>query len=225
MTEIGKIYTDMPDKFGVPRQAGIVPELTGKIVFNPPYNVPEAFNGIEEYSHIWVIWQFSENIRENEFSPSVRPPRLNGNRKKGVFATRSSFRPNSIAISCVKLEKTEYTRSNGTVLYVSGVDMKNETPVLDIKPYIAYTDSRPDAKQSFAGEFVDYALEVAFPRALLKKIPAEKQAGIIGILKQDPRPSYQNDSERIYGVRYLEFDVKFKVDKNKLTVVDVTEYK
>lgn len=222
MIEIGKIYTDMPDKFGVPRQAGIVPQLTGKIIFNPPYNVAEAFDGIEEFSHIWVIWQFSENIRDDkDFSPAVRPPRLNGNRRKGVFATRSSFRPNSIAMSCVKLERVEHTKAKGTVLYVSGVDMKNETPVLDIKPYIAYTDSHPDATQGFAGEFADYGLEVDFPQELLKKIPADKQAGIIGILKHDPRPSYQNDSERIYGVRYLNFDVKFRVNEDILTVVDI----
>lgn len=220
MIEIGKIYTDMPDKFGVPRQAGNVPELTGKIVFNPPYNVAQAFDGIEQFSHIWVIWQFSENIRD-EFSPTVRPPRLNGNKRKGVFATRSSFRPNSIAISCVKLDRVEYTKSNGTVLYVSGVDMKNATPVLDIKPYITYADSHPEAVQGFAESFVDYTLNVDFPMELLEKIPADKRAGIIGILKQDPRPAYQHDSERVYSVRYLNFDVKFKVDENNLTVIDV----
>lgn len=222
MTEIGKIYTDMPDKFGVPRQAGNVPELMGKIVFNPPYNVPQAFAGIEQFSHIWVIWQFSENLR-GDFSPTVRPPRLNGNKRKGVFATRSSFRPNGIAISCVKLERLEHTRADGTVLYVSGVDMKNATPVLDIKPYITYTDCHPEAVQGFAEDFADYALNVDFPEKLLKKIPVHKQAGIIGILKQDPRPAYQHDRERIYGVRYLDFDVKFRVDESNLTVIDVVE--
>lgn len=223
MIEIGKIYTDMPDKFGVPRQAGNVPELEGKIVFNPPYNAAEAFDGIEDFSHIWVIWLFSENIRD-DFSPAVRPPRLNGNTKKGVFATRSSFRPNSIAMSCVKLDKVEHSKNEGTVLYVSGVDMKNGTPVLDIKPYITYTDSRPDAVQGFAQEFVNYQLEVDFPQKLLEKIPALKRAGIIGILKQDPRPSYQHDKERVYGVRYMNFDIKFKVDGSKLTVIDVVSY-
>lgn len=220
MKFIGKIYTDMPDKFGVPRQAGNVPELEGKIVFEPPYNVTEAFDGIEDFSHIWVLWQFSESVRD-DFSPTVRPPRLNGNKRKGVFATRSPFRPNSIAMSCVKLERVEHTKNNGTVLYVSGVDMKNGTPVLDIKPYITYTDSHPEAVQGFAEAFVDYNLDVNFPEELLKKIPAPKRAGIIGILKQDPRPSYQNDNERIYGVRYLNFDVKFRVNKNILTVIDV----
>lgn len=220
MKEIGRIYTDMPDKFGVPRQAGLVPELTGRIIFNPPYNAAEAFNGIEQFSHIWVVWQFSDNVRE-DFSPTVRPPRLNGNKRMGVFATRSSFRPNAIAMSCVKLERLEHTKSHGTVLYVSGVDMKNDTPILDIKPYITYTDSHPEAVQGFAQNYVDYSLEVDFPQQLIEKIPASKRAGIIGILKQDPRPSYQHDSERIYAVRYLEFDVKFKVDENKLTVTDV----
>lgn len=220
MKFIGKIYTDMPDKFGVPRQAGNVPELEGKIVFDPPYNVAEAFDGIEDFSHIWVLWQFSESVRD-AFSPTVRPPRLKGNKRKGVFATRSPFRPNSIAMSCVKLERVEYTKNDGTVLYVSGVDMKNGTPVLDIKPYITYTDSHPEAVQGFAEKFVDYSLDVKFPEELLKKIPADKQAGIIGILKQDPRPSYQNDNTRIYGVRYLDFDVRFRVEENALIVVDV----
>lgn len=220
MTEIGRIYTDMPDKFGVPRQAGLVPELTGKIIFNKPYGSAEAFFGIEQFSHIWIIWQFCENVRD-EFSPTVRPPRLNGNKRIGVFATRSSFRPNAIAMSCVKLDRVEHTKSQGTVLYVSGVDMKNDTPVLDIKPYITYTDSHPEAVQGFAQNYVDYALEVDFPKQLIEKIPASKRAGIIGILKQDPRPSYQHDSERIYAVRYLDFDVKFRVNENKLTVTDV----
>lgn len=220
MKLIGKIYTDMPDKFGVPRQAGNVPELEGKIVFEPPYNVAEAFDGIEDFSHIWVLWQFSESVRD-DFSPTVRPPRLNGNKRKGVFATRSPFRPNSIAMSCVKLERVEHTKNEGIVLYVSGVDMKNGTPVLDIKPYITYTDSHPDAVQGFAEEFVDYSLDVNFPENLLKRIPADKQVGIIGILKQDPRPSYQNDNERVYGVRYLNFDVKFRVNEKTLTVVGI----
>lgn len=222
MKIIGKIYTDMPDKFGVPRQAGKVPELMGKIVFYPEYSVKEAFDGIEEFSHIWVLWQFSESIRDG-FSPTVRPPRLNGNRRKGVFATRSPYRPNSIGLSCVKLDRVEHTKNQGTVLYVSGVDMMNGTPILDIKPYISYTDSHPEASQSFAGEFVDYELKVNFPQNLLDKIPAEKQAGLLGILKQDPRPAYHNDPERIYGVRYMCYDVHFTVDKDVLTVVSLNK--
>lgn len=222
MKIIGRVYNDMPDKFGVPRQAGNVPALKGKIIFEREYAVSEAFAGLEEYSHIWVLWLFSESMRE-DFSPTVRPPRLNGNKRKGVFATRSPFRPNSIGLSCVKLERIEHTDKAATVLYVSGVDMMNNTPVLDIKPYIAYTDSHPDAAQSFAGASRDYRLNVDFPDDLLKKIPCEKQAGIIGVLEQDPRPAYHSDADRIYGVRYMNFDVKFKVSGENLTVTDVVE--
>lgn len=220
MKIIGKIYTDMPDKFGIPRQSGLVKELTGKIIFEPEYSVKEAFEGIEDFSHLWILWQFSENIRD-EFSPTVRPPRLNGNARKGVFATRSPFRPNPIGLSCVKLEKVEYTKNHGTVLYVSGVDMKNETPVYDIKPYISYCDCINDAVSGFADGCKDYSLEVVFDSNLLCRIPKDKRQGIMGILSQDPRPAYQNQPDRIYGVRYLDYDVKFKVDGGVLTVTDV----
>ena len=220
MKIIARIYTDLPDKFGVPRQAGLVKELTGRIVFENKYRVPEALDGIEEFSHLWLLWQFSESIRE-EFSPTVRPPRLNGNKRKGVFATRSPFRPNPIGMSCVKLERVERTANEGTVLWVSGIDMMNNTPIYDIKPYITYTDSHPDAIQGFAENYVDYGLEVEFPENLMSIIPIEKQKGLIGILRQDPRPSYQNDSTRIYGVRYMNFDVKFRVDGSKLIVTDI----
>ncbi|MCM1114091.1 MAG: tRNA (N6-threonylcarbamoyladenosine(37)-N6)-methyltransferase TrmO [Clostridium sp.] len=220
MNFIGRVYTDLPDKFGVPRQAGNVPALSGKIIFDSPYNVKEAFEGIEEFSHLWILWQFSESVRDT-FSPTVRPPRLNGNKRKGVFATRSPFRPNSIGMSCVKLDKVAYTKKDGVILCISGVDMMNGTPVYDVKPYITYTDSHPDAKQGFAQDYVDYSLEMDFPAHLLERIPLEKQQGIIGVLRQDPRPAYHNDAERIYGVRYLEFDIKFKVDGKKLFVTEV----
>lgn len=220
MKIIGRIHTDLPEKFGVPRQSGLVKELTGKIVFEPEYSVREAFDGIEEFSHLWIIWQFSENIRDI-FSPTVRPPKLNGNKRKGVFATRSPFRANPIGLSCVKLERVEYTKSNGTVLYVSGVDMKDGTPIYDIKPYITYTDSHPEAIQGFAEGYKDNAIEVNFPQNLLDIIPKEKQKGIIGILRQDPRPAYQNDPDRTYGVRYMNFDVRFKVENEVLTVTDI----
>lgn len=219
MKHIATIYTDLPEKFGVPRQSGLVEELTGKIIFNPPYNAKEAFDGIEEYSHLWVLWEFSENIR-SEFSPTVRPPRLGGEQKKGVFATRSPFRPNPIGLSCVKLLGVEQSQKYGTVLKVGGVDMKNGTPIYDIKPYI-YSDIRPNAAQGFAQKYKDYALDVLFPQELLAKIPPEKQAGILGILRQDPRPAYQNDSERVYGVAYCDFNVKFTVDNKTLTVTAV----
>lgn len=222
MKIIAKIKTDMPDKFGVPRQSGIVEELTGKIIFEPEYRVREAVRGLEEFSHLWVIWQFSENLRSS-WSPTVRPPRLGGEIRKGVFATRSPFRPNPIGLSCVKIEKIEFTKELGPVISVSGVDMTDDTPIYDIKPYITYTDSRPDAKQSFAGDFIDYGLKVDFPEKLLSLIPDEKQAGIIGILRHDPRPAYQDSPDRVYGVRYLDFDVHFKVKDNILTVIDIVK--
>ena len=220
MKIIAKIKTDMPDKFGIPRQSGIVNGLAGKIIFEPEYRVREALSGIEEFSHLWLLWEFSENKRDG-WSPTVRPPRLGGEKRKGVFATRSPFRPNPIGLSCVKLEGVEYTRDLGPVIYVSGVDLMDGTPIYDIKPYITYTDSRPDAVQGFAEDFVDYALKVNFPQELLDMIPAEKQAGIIGILRHDPRPAYQDSPDRVYGVKYLDFDIHFKVDKNILTVIDV----
>ena len=222
MKIIAKIKTDMPDKFGVPRQSGIVEELTGKIIFEPEYRVREAVRGLEEFSHLWVIWQFSENLRSS-WSPTVRPPRLGGEIRKGVFATRSPFRPNPIGLSCVKIEKIEFTKELGPVISVSGVDMTDGTPIYDIKPYITYTDSRPVAKQSFAGDFIDYGLKVDFSEKLLSLIPDEKQAGIIGILKHDPRPAYQDSPDRVYGVRYLDFDVHFKVKDNILTVIDIVK--
>lgn len=222
MKIIAKIKTDMPDKFGVPRQSGIVEELTGKIIFEPEYRVHEAVRGLEEFSHLWVIWQFSENLRSS-WSPTVRPPRLGGEIRKGVFATRSPFRPNPIGLSCVKIEKIEFTKELGPVISVSGVDMTDDTPIYDIKPYITYTDSRPDAKQSFAGDFINYGLKVDFPEKLLSLIPDEKQAGIIGILKHDPRPAYQDSPDRVYGVRYLDFDVHFKVKDNILTVINIVK--
>ena len=222
MKIIAKIKTDMPDKFGVPRQSGIVEELTGKIIFEPEYRVREAVRGLEEFSHLWIIWQFSENLRSS-WSPTVRPPRLGGEIRKGVFATRSPFRPNPIGLSCVKIEKIEFTKELGPVISVSGVDMTDDTPIYDIKPYITYTDSRPDAKQSFAGDFIDYGLKVDFPEKLLSLIPDEKQAGIIGILRHDPRPAYQDSPDRVYGVRYLDFDVHFKVKDNMLTVIDIVK--
>lgn len=220
MKIIAKIKTDMPDKFGIPRQSGIVNELIGKIIFEPEYRVREALSGIEEFSHLWLLWEFSENKRDG-WSPTVRPPRLGGEKRKGVFATRSPFRPNPIGLSCVKLERVEYTKNLGPVIYVSGVDLMDGTPIYDIKPYITYTDSRPDAVQGFAEDFVDYALKVNFPQELLDLIPAEKQAGIIGILRHDPRPAYQDAPDRVYGVKYLDFDIHFKVDKNILTVTDI----
>lgn len=210
----------MSDKFGIPRQSGIVKELTGKIIFEPEFRVKEALNGIEEFSHLWLLWEFSENKRDS-WSPTVRPPRLGGEKRKGVFATRSPFRPNPIGMSCVKLERIEYTKALGPIIYVSGVDLMNGTPIYDIKPYITYTDCVPDAVQGFAEGYKNYALNVDFPQELLDRIPKDKQAALIGILRHDPRPAYQNTSDRIYGVRYMNFDVHFKVKNDTLTVTDI----
>lgn len=220
MKIIAKIQTDMSDKFGIPRQSGIVKELTGKIIFEPEFRVKEALNGIEEFSHLWLLWEFSENKRDS-WSPTVRPPRLGGEKRKGVFATRSPFRPNPIGMSCVKLERIEYTKALGPIIYVSGVDLMNGTPIYDIKPYITYTDCVPDAVQGFAEGYKNYALNVDFPQELLDRIPKDKQAALIGILRHDPRPAYQNTSDRIYGVRYMNFDVHFKVKNDTLTVTDI----
>lgn len=220
MKIIAKIQTDMSDKFGIPRQSGIVKELTGKIIFEPEFRVKEALNGIEEFSHLWLLWEFSENKRDS-WSPTVRPPRLGGEKRKGVFATRSPFRPNPIGMSCVKLERVEYTKALGPIIYVSGVDLMNGTPIYDIKPYITYTDCVPDAVQGFAEEYKNYALNVDFPQELLDRIPKEKQSALIGILRHDPRPAYQNTPDRIYGVRYMNFDVHFKVKNDTLTVTNM----
>lgn len=220
MKIIAKIQTDMSDKFGIPRQSGIVKELTGKIIFEPEFRVKEALNGIEEFSHLWLLWEFSENKRDS-WSPTVRPPRLGGEKRKGVFATRSPFRPNPIGMSCVKLERVEYTKALGPIIYVSGVDLMNGTPIYDIKPYITYTDCVPEAVQGFAEEYKNYALNVDFPQELLDRIPKEKQTALIGILRHDPRPAYQNTPDRIYGVRYMNFDVHFKVKNDTLTVTDI----
>lgn len=220
MEPIGKIYTPLPEKFGAPRQSGLVDELEGKIIFNPPYNVKEAFDGIEEFSHIWVLWQFSDSVR-NGFSPTVRPPRLGGEKRKGIFATRSPFRPNSIALSCVKLIRVEHTKQYGTVLIVGGIDMKSGTPIYDIKPYIKYADCKPNAISGFADEHVSYELEIEFDESLLALVPKEKQNALIGILKQDPRPAYQNDPDRIYGVAFDDMNVKFKVKDNILAVTAI----
>lgn len=220
MKIIARIHTDMPDKFGVPRQSGLAADLKGKIIFEPEYRVREAVKGLDEFSHLWIIWQFSQN-KEKEWSPTVRPPRLGGNERKGVFATRSPFRPNPIGLSCVKLEKIEFNAKFGAVIHVSGVDMVDGTPIYDIKPYIAYTDSIKNASQSFAEKSKDYRLDVIFPNEMKKIIPKDKISGLIDMLSLDPRPSYHNDPNRVYRVRYMIYDVHFKVNGTVLTVTDI----
>lgn len=224
MKIIGRIVTDFPSKFGLPRQSGLVEGITGKIVFEEEFRVPEAFRGLEEFSHIWILWQFSEAVRE-EWSPTVRPPKLGGNKRVGVFATRSPFRPNSIGLSSVKLERVEYSSAEGPVLYVSGCDLMDGTPIYDIKPYLPYTDSHPDASGGFTDTVNDSRLEVVIPEDILSVIPEGKRDALNGILAQDPRPSYQNDAKRVYGFGYAGCEIRFTVSDGILTVVSAEKLK
>lgn len=217
---IAYIKTDFSSKFGIPRQSGLVDELEAKIVFEPQYRIPEAFRGLEGYSHVWLLWQFSE-CADKEWSPTVRPPRLGGNKRMGVFASRSPFRPNSIGLSCVKLISIDETEENGTVLTVSGADLLDGTPIIDVKPYLPYVDSHPEASGGFALQEKEGSLDVVFAAELLSDIPADKQEALKAVLKQDPRPQYQNDPERIYGLEFAGYDVRFKVKENLLSVVEV----
>lgn len=216
---IGHIENDYTEKFGIPRQSGLA-EVRSAIVMEPEYRVADAFRGIEEFSHLWLIWQFSESVREG-WSPTVRPPRLGGNEHRGVFGTRSPFRPNEIGLSSVKLEELRMDDRLGPVLIVSGADLMNGTPILDIKPYLPYADSHPDAVGGFADAFVDYHLDVDFPAELLKKIPEKKREGLLQTLGQDPRPTYQKDPTRVYGMQFGQQNIKFRVEENRLIVTAV----
>jgi tRNA-Thr(GGU) m(6)t(6)A37 methyltransferase TsaA len=218
MKIIARIHNDFKDKFGIPRQSGLT-ELTSRIVFEPEYRNPDALRGIEGYSHLWLIWQFSEAIREN-WSPTVRPPRLGGNRRVGVFATRSPYRPNPIGLSSVRLLAVERT-NDGLTLLVSGADLLDGTPIYDVKPYVAYSDSHPDAVSGFADEVKNYALKVEICKELLTKIEVSKQKSLITILENDPRPSYQNDPEREYGMLFSSYEIFFKVAGDRLTVTRI----
>lgn len=219
---IARIRTDFPTKFGIPRQSGLVKELQGTIIFEPEYRNPEAVRGLEDFSHVWLIWEFSESKRDG-WSPTVRPPKLGGNIRKGVFATRSPFRPNPIGLSAVKLEKVDIHPELGPVLHVSGADLMDGTPIYDIKPYIPYADCIPDAKGGFTRETDNSLLEVIFPENLLEIIPFEKQKAVMQILAFDPRPSYQEDDERIYGVEFAGFDIRFRVKGRVINVVEVVK--
>lgn len=220
MKIIGHIETDFKEKFGIPRQSGLVKESRGRILFEKEYNVPEAFRGLEDFSHIWVLWQFSEAVRES-WSPTVRPPLLGGNKRMGVFATRSPFRPNSVGLSALKLEGVEFSEKEGVVLHVSGADLLDGTPVYDIKPYLPYADSIPDAVGGFTESLEERRLEVEFPSDLLKRVNEGKREALRAVLAADPRPSYQNDPEREYGMRFAEYEVRFKVEGKRLTVTEV----
>lgn len=217
---IARIHSDFTSKFGIPRQSGLVDELEATIIFEPEYRNPDALRGIEEYSHIWLLWQFSE-CADKEWTPTVRPPRLGGNKRMGVFATRSPFRPNPIGLSSVKLLGVEKTDKHGIVLRVAGADLLDGTPIYDIKPYLPYVDSHPDAKNGFALNEKEGRLTVTFSEGLLDKIPCGKQSALIAVLKQDPRPGYQNIPERIYGIEFAGFNVRFTVDGDKLTVIEI----
>ena len=217
---IAYIHSDFPDKFGIPRQSGLAQSLKSTLIFEPDFRFPDAFRGLEDYSHIWLIWGFSE-YKHSRWTPTVRPPRLGGNTRKGVFATRAPFRPNPVGLSSVKLDKIEFTKEHGPVLHISGADLMNGTPIFDIKPYLPYVDSHPDALNGFANSIKDYALHVTDPHEMLSYVPIEKRSAIIEILSQDPRPSYQEDPKRIYGLRFSDYEIKFRVEKNILYILSI----
>lgn len=217
---IARMKSDFPTKFGIPRQSGLVEELRSTIIFEPEYRNPDALRGIDGYSHLWLIWQFSEAVRQ-DWSPTVRPPRLGGNVRMGVFATRSPFRPNRLGLSCVRLLGMETTKEYGTVLHVGGADLMDGTPIFDIKPYIPYGDAHPDATGGFTDHAGSFLLTVHFPDDLLNRVPTQKQQALLGVLSHDPRPSYQRDSERVYGLSFAGYDVRFTVKDGILTVTEV----
>lgn len=220
MEVIARIKTDFPTKFGVPRQSGLVPTLRVTIVFEPKYRNDEALRGIEEFSHLWLIWQFSENIRDT-WSPTVRPPRLGGNNHLGVFATRSSFRPNNLGLSSVKLLEVKKTQELGTVLIVGGADLINNTPIFDIKPYLTTTDCHPNAKDGFVTSHPQKLLDVTIPQELSSSFPKNKIQTLKEVLQQDPRPAYQHDNTREYGFIFDENEINFTVDENHLIVTKI----
>lgn len=222
MKMIGRVHTDFVTKFGVPRQSGLVPELMGQIVLEPEYRNPDAVRGLKEFSHLWLVWEFSKAAR-SEWSPTVRPPRLGGNRRLGVFATRSPFRPNPIGLSCVKLERIDLEDPRKPVIWVSGVDMMDGTPIYDIKPYLPYADSHPEAKGGFTDGAQARCVTVELPEELAAAsgISGEKLQALRGVLEQDPRPRYQKDPERVYGMSFGEYEVKFTVQEDVLRVVEI----
>jgi len=217
---IAKMHSDFPTKFGIPRQSGLVEDLRSTIVFEPEFRNPDALRGLEDFSHLWIIWQFSEAVRQ-EWSPTVRPPRLGGNTRMGVFATRSPFRPNNLGLSCVKILGIEQTEKLGTVIHVAGADLMDGTPIFDIKPYIPYSDSHIDATGGFTDTADDFLLDVDFPTHLLEQLPQGKQTAAIGVLSHDPRPSYQRKPGRVYGLSFAGFDIRFTVEEKTLRVIDV----
>ena len=224
MQIIAHIENDFSTKFGIPRQSGLVNSLRSRIVFAPEYRNPDAFRGLEDFSHVWLIWEFSQAVRQ-KWSPTVRPPRLGGNTRMGVFATRSPFRPNPVGLSAVQLEEVVLHGADAPYLVVSGADLMNGTPIYDIKPYLPHIDSHPDARGGFAVPAAEHRLKVVFPEQWLEKVPEQLRDGLTEVLAQDPRPSYQHDPERIYGFGFARLEVKFTVDGDVLTVCGVTAQK
>ena len=220
MEIIATIRSDFPTKFGIPRQSGLVEELRATVVFEPEYRSPDALRGLEDFSHLWLIWQFSAAVRDT-WSPTVRPPRLGGNTRMGVFATRSPFRPNAIGLSCVKLVRVVPHSPDGPTIIVSGVDLMDGTPILDLKPYLPYADAHPEAAGGFTDGYQGYRLEVNFPPELLAAVPLENREALQGVLAQDPRPSYQADPQRVYGMAFGGQNIRFTVAEGVLTVVAV----
>ena len=218
LTPIAHIRSDFSEKFGIPRQSGLVEELTAAVVFEPEYRDPSALRGLEGFSHLWLIWEFS---RSQGWSPTVRPPRLGGNKRLGVFATRSPFRPNPLGLSCVRLVEVRQDRALGPVLVVAGADLMDGTPIYDVKPYLPYADCKPDAVGGFAAQPKRADLTVDCPPALLDRVPEDKQAALLAVLAQDPRPQYQDDPERVYGMAFAGLEVKFQVAGEQLTVTEI----
>ncbi len=217
MKIIAHIRSDFPTKFGIPRQSGLVEELKATVVFEPEYRNPDALRGLEDFSHLWLIWEFSKAVRE-DWSPTVRPPRLGGNKRLGVFATRSPFRPNPLGLSCVRLDKVDTDPELGPVLRVSGADLMDGTPIFDIKPYIPYADCQPQATGGFTQQVERKLLKVECPEELLSQVPEHSRQALLGVLANDPRHSYQNDPERVYGMEFAQVEVRFSVAEDVLTV-------
>lgn len=220
MNIIARMHSDFPEKFGIPRQSGLVETLESTIVFEPEYRNADALRGLDDFSHLWIIWQFSKAVK-NEWSPTVRPPRLGGNTRMGVFATRSPFRPNHIGLSSVKILRIEHTDEYGTVIRVAGADLMDGTPIFDIKPYIPYCDSHPDATGGFTSTAGSYILDVDITPDQLTKFPQNKQEALLGLLSHDPRPSYQHDNDRIYGIAFCGYNIRFCVRNKTLIVKEI----
>ena len=217
---IARMKSDFPDKFGIPRQSGLIDSLVSTIVFEQEYRNSDALRGLEDFSHLWIIWQFSKAVRET-WTPTVRPPRLGGNTRMGVFATRSPFRPNAIGLSSAKILGLEHTKEFGTVIHVAGADLMDGTPIFDIKPYLPYSDCHRDATGGFTDSISSFILSVNISTELIAKVPTEKQKALLDVLSHDPRPSYQNDSQRIYGLTFAGMNIRFRVEDNTLTVLEI----